>query len=211
MGSVVVQPQGLERRKWYINVVAPHPDYRRKGIARRLMEAAIEHIRQRGGELALLNVRADNVPAYLLYRRLGFIEFDSVTQLRLKAMPLFVEVEHRSPNQVSGVQETFKKIAETQSVAAEAALTSNYTIRRMGLGEWQARYELAKEAISPEAQAFNPPSEREFRISLWMRALSPFFSLLQRVRVIGGQSSMKEERYGFVEISTFHQMGLKLK
>lgn len=88
------------------------------------MKAAIEHICQRGGELVLLNVRADNAPAYLLYRCLGFVEFDSVTQLRLKAMPLFVGVEHRSPNQIRhlGVQEIFEKVAKAQAVAAETAL-----------------------------------------------------------------------------------------
>ncbi len=87
VGSVMVQPQGLERRKWYIGAVATHPEYRRKGIARRLMEAAIEHIRKRGGELALLFVRADNVPAYQLYLGLGFVHFDSTTQLRLDGVP----------------------------------------------------------------------------------------------------------------------------
>lgn len=269
VGSVIAQPQGLERRKWYISTVATHPDYRRKGIARRLMEATIEHIRQRGGELVLLNVRADNTPAYLLYRRLGFVHFDSMTQLRLKAMPLFVRVGHSSRPSVP-------EIIAAQADAAKAVLPVSYTLRPMGLGEWRARYELAKEAISPEVQAFNPLSEREFRISLGMRALSPFFNLLQGVRdhwwavehggrvvgvltlravrydslhqlriivhpqheaiaeallvkglgllegfmgrgVLASVPNSRPElrklfmQYGFVEVSTFHQMGLKLK
>lgn len=153
VGSVMVQPQGLERRKWYISAVATHPDYRRKGIAHRLMEAVIEHIRQRGGELALLSVRADNEPAYKLYLGLGFVHFDSITQLRLDSIP---NVE---PKAIEG-----------------------YTLRPMGLGEWRARYELAREATPPEVQAFNPPSEREYRVSLGMRLLVPFFNFLQRVK-----------------------------
>jgi len=87
VGSVVMQPRGLERRKWNISAVATHPDYRRRGIARRLMEAAIEHIRERGGELALLAVHSDNTPAYQLYLGLGFTRFDSVTLLRLDGIP----------------------------------------------------------------------------------------------------------------------------
>ncbi len=247
VGSVTVQPQGLERRKWYISAVATHPDYRGRGIARRLMEAAIGHIRERGGELALLSVRADNEPAYQLYLSLGFVHFDSTTHLRLDGMP----------------QIEFKSVA-------------GYKLRPMGLGEWRARYELAKAATPPEVQAFNPISEREYRVALWLRLLGPFFDFLQRVdnhrwaaeaagRVVGvltlqavrypsmhqlrllihpeheavaealltkGLSLLKAypgrgvlamvrssrtgllelfRRYGFVEVSTLHQMGLRLK
>lgn len=251
VGSVTVQPQGLERNKWYIGAVATHPDYRSRGIARCLMEAAIQHIRERGGELALLTVRADNVPAYQLYRRLGFVHFDSATQLRLKGMLLMSQGEF------------------------EPSL-SGYTLRPMGLREWRARYELAKAATPPEVQAFNPISEQEYRVALWMRLLEPFFNFLQRVedhrwaaesagRVVGvltvravrypsmhqlrllvhpehevvaetllikGFSLLKSYptcgvltsvrgsrtellrlflRYGFREVSTSHQLGLKLK
>ncbi len=153
VGSVMIQPQGLERRKWYISAVATHPDYRRQGIARRLMEATIERIRQQGGELALLSVRADNEPAYKLYLSLGFVHFDSITQLRLDGIP---NVESKS--------------------------IEGYTFRPMRLREWRARYELANEAIPAEVQAFNPLSEREYRLSLWMRLLVPFFDLLRGVR-----------------------------
>lgn len=247
VGSVTVQPQGLERRKWYIGAVSTHPDYRGRGIARHLMEAAIKHVRERNGELALLFVRADNAPAYQLYLSLGFVHFDSTTQLRLDGIP-----------------------------NVESKPAAGYTLRPMGLGEWRARYELAKEATPPEVQAFNPLSEREYRVALWMRLLGPFFNFLQRVedhrwaaeaagRVVGvltlqavrypsmhqlrllihpeheavaealltkGLSSLKTypgrgvlatvrssrtallelfKRYGFVEVSTLHQMGLKLK
>lgn len=247
VGSVTVQPEGLERRKWHIGAVSTHPDYRGRGIARRLMEAAIAHIRERGGELALLFVRADNEPAYKLYLSLGFKHFDSRTQLRLDGVP---NVE-------------FKQI-------------KGYKLRPMGLGEWRARYELAKEVTPPEVQAFNPLSEREYRVAFWMRLLDPFFDFLHRVeerrwaaeadgKVVGvltleavrypsmhqlrlavhpeheavaealltkvlsllknypGRGVLASvrssrtwllelfKRYGFVEVSTLHQMGLKLK
>jgi ribosomal protein S18 acetylase RimI-like enzyme len=179
VGSVMVQPQGLERRKWYISAVATHPNYRRKGIARRLMEAVIEHIRQRGGELALLSVRADNEPAYLLYRRLGFVHFDSMTQLKLKGgtTPLFVRIERFD----ASARPSFKEIVARMAQVVQEMVPSGYTLRPMGLGEWRARYELAKEATPPEVQAFNPISERECRVAPWMRLLAPFFNFLQRV------------------------------
>ena len=182
VGSVMVQPQGLERRKWYISAVATHPDYRGRGIARRLMEAAIAHIRERGGELALLSVRADNEPAYKLYLSLGFVHFDSITQLRLKPgrMPLFVSLERFDSTTPPSPKEILSRMA--QIAQEEVELVPGYRIRPMGLGEWRARYELAKQATPPEVQAFNPISEREYQVALWLRLLEPFFNFLQGVK-----------------------------
>jgi len=153
VGLVMLQPEGLgsERRKWVINTVATHPDYRGRGIARRLMSSALEHIRKRGGELAALTVRTDNSPAIHLYESLGFTRYDGITQLRLDGTP---DVELKP--------------------------VEGYRLRPMGLGEWRRHYELAKEAIPPEVQEFNPISEREYRLTPWMRVLIPFFSVLQR-------------------------------
>lgn len=54
--------------------VAVHPDFRRRGIGRKLTQAALEHLRQRGVETAWLQVRDDNPAAYHLYLSLGFVE-----------------------------------------------------------------------------------------------------------------------------------------
>ena len=56
----------------HINNVAAHHDYRRMGIGRSLMEAAIDEARYRGVASVLLEVRASNESAQLLYRNLGF-------------------------------------------------------------------------------------------------------------------------------------------
>ena len=54
--------------------VAVHPDYRRRGIGRYLTQAALDHLAERGVEMAWLQVRDDNPTAYHLYLSLGFIE-----------------------------------------------------------------------------------------------------------------------------------------
>lgn len=54
--------------------VAVHPDYRRRGIARQLTLQALEHIRMHRVNAAWLQVRAENLSAYLLYRETGFVE-----------------------------------------------------------------------------------------------------------------------------------------
>jgi GNAT superfamily N-acetyltransferase len=59
---------------WIIANVAVHPDYQRRGIARRLMQASLDTIKQRGGKHAVLQVMADNTPAINLYHQLDFID-----------------------------------------------------------------------------------------------------------------------------------------
>lgn len=56
----------------HVNNVASHQDYRRIGIGRSLMEAAIDEARRRGVVQVILEVRASNESAQLLYRSLGF-------------------------------------------------------------------------------------------------------------------------------------------
>jgi len=52
--------------------VAVHPEYRGTGIGRRLVEAVLEEARTGGARVVFLEVRAGNVVARRLYRRLGF-------------------------------------------------------------------------------------------------------------------------------------------
>ncbi|CAB3803038.1 Mycothiol acetyltransferase [Paraburkholderia caffeinitolerans] len=58
--------------KSHIWGVFVQPAYRRAGIARRLMERAIEHARASGVEQVQLTVGASNPRAQSLYRSLGF-------------------------------------------------------------------------------------------------------------------------------------------
>ena len=56
----------------HVNNVAAHRDYRRMGIGRSLMEAAIDEARCRGVAHVLLEVRASNEAAQRMYKNLGF-------------------------------------------------------------------------------------------------------------------------------------------
>ena len=56
----------------HVNNVASHQDFRRIGIGRSLMEAAIDEAGRRGVAHVILEVRASNEAAQLLYRDLGF-------------------------------------------------------------------------------------------------------------------------------------------
>jgi len=56
----------------HVNNVASHNDYRRMGIGRSLMQAAIDEAGVRGVAEVLLEVRASNESAQQMYRNLGF-------------------------------------------------------------------------------------------------------------------------------------------
>lgn len=56
----------------HITNVAVHPDYRRKGIAKALMEVMLENCREEGILYQTLEVRPSNLAALRLYESFGF-------------------------------------------------------------------------------------------------------------------------------------------
>jgi [ribosomal protein S18]-alanine N-acetyltransferase len=56
----------------HVNNVAAHQDFRRIGVGRSLMEAAMDEASSRGVSHVILEVRASNEAAQLLYKDLGF-------------------------------------------------------------------------------------------------------------------------------------------
>lgn len=54
--------------------VATHPAVRRRGVARALLQHALDHARDRAARVALLEVRASNAAAIALYASHGFAE-----------------------------------------------------------------------------------------------------------------------------------------
>lgn len=68
VGMQVVLDEG------YIMNLCVHPDRRRKGIARRLMEALLEGGEQASLAFVTLEVRESNLPAISLYKSMSFEE-----------------------------------------------------------------------------------------------------------------------------------------
>jgi [ribosomal protein S18]-alanine N-acetyltransferase len=54
--------------------IAVAPDWRRRGLARRLMDTVLDHARRRGVREIFLEVRPSNHEARRLYERYGFVE-----------------------------------------------------------------------------------------------------------------------------------------
>ena len=54
--------------------IAVHPEARRHGVAKKLLEELIDRLRKAGFKRLILEVRVGNKPAIALYRALGFRE-----------------------------------------------------------------------------------------------------------------------------------------
>jgi GNAT superfamily N-acetyltransferase len=72
------------RRVFLVANVAVHPDFRRRGIARKLTQHALVHLAQRRESEVWLQVRDDNPPAINLYRSLGFKDEAARTTWRIR-------------------------------------------------------------------------------------------------------------------------------
>jgi len=73
VGTTIVDDRG---KAGSISVVMVHPDYRRRGIATKLMTSALEYIRRRKKVRAVLGVMSTNSAAIDLYVKLGFKTFE---------------------------------------------------------------------------------------------------------------------------------------
>jgi len=78
VGTTIVNNRG---KVGYISTVMVHPNYRRKGIARKLMKNALDYIQKKKMKRAVLHVVSTNVPAKNLYTELGFREFEKTAHL----------------------------------------------------------------------------------------------------------------------------------
>ncbi len=54
------------------------PEYRRRGVAKRLMERALKYLKERGRSVAELWVGVENTSAQRFYQSLGFLPKDTV-------------------------------------------------------------------------------------------------------------------------------------
>ncbi len=63
---------GVSFDEGYLHLVATHPDFRKQGIASRLLAECEEKCRAKGVEKILLDVRVSNITAVSLYQSLGY-------------------------------------------------------------------------------------------------------------------------------------------
>ena len=145
VGMINYQRMGITN-KWYIANVSVLPEFRRRGIARQMVEAGIEAIKGKHGERIVLDVISDNVPAYHLYESLGFDHYTGSVQMNL--MP--------------SSSDNFTKLPD------------RITVEALSLSDTQLKYELAKRITPANIQAYDPVNESRFRQPAAMNMLLPF-------------------------------------
>lgn len=58
----------------HIANIATHPDYRRRGIARKLLSYTLQSAMREGAQSSFLEVRESNLAAQEMYRKFGYVE-----------------------------------------------------------------------------------------------------------------------------------------
>jgi ribosomal protein S18 acetylase RimI-like enzyme len=129
---------------YYISNVAVHPDQRRRGIARKLVETALAELRAAGGKKVLLDVISGNLPAYGLYERLGWKHFSGSVHLLLDG-----------------------------ALNGTAPAPGGYEVSQLALSDWKTMFELAGRITPPGVRVYLPVEEASFRESALLRILEP--------------------------------------
>ncbi len=148
---------GFAFNHWEIAMVATHPDYRRRGLARKLVTKAIEHAKEHGAKMCVLEVIDINEPAYKLYSSLGFVHYDSITRQKLE------------PEKLSDI------------TAIE--LPEGYTIQDLKRNKRtnKERYNLDLRTTPEDVQIFSPINKTKYFKPLLIRLIRPIAKVILKI------------------------------
>lgn len=145
--GMIMYDRKLGTHHWQVALLAVIPSFRQRGIASRLIDAAILDIYERGGVTVRLEIGGESTAGRDLFARMGFETYNG-----------FYEYEY----------------ARLAPPPAEP-LPEDYSVYPLGYYASQPRFELAQRIATPAQNRYEPPRLREFkRNRLWwgLRALS---------------------------------------
>jgi ribosomal protein S18 acetylase RimI-like enzyme len=140
VGNVTVQRADRAGSRWQIANVAVAPSHRGRGISKRLMEAALDHIAACRGQWAVLQVYARNEVARSLYNSLGFELVGGVADLRAPRTP-HLDTSGNLPR-----------------------------LKSFSPSEWQPLYELANHQLGAQKQWWRALRRSEFQPAIEQQA-----------------------------------------
>ena len=141
------------KEEWWISTLGVLPEFRRRGIARNLLEYSINDFKSRGAKRAFLSVITDNLPARNFYLKSGFVEFSGD-----------VEMEH------PGAQ------------VDEPILLTGYSEKEMNRFDGQTKFVLADKITPDEVKQFAPLIEKDFHTGFLMRLATPIIDQAEGVK-----------------------------
>jgi ribosomal protein S18 acetylase RimI-like enzyme len=144
VGNVTVQKADRQGSRWQIANVAVAPSHRGRGMARRLMHQALEHIEASGGRWAVLQVYARNDAARSLYDGLDFEYLSGKSDLILDQVPPLTD-----------------RTAEIQQIPNFFTFSASH---------WNELYELAKCQHQVQAQWWRPLQRHDYQINFEQQA-----------------------------------------
>lgn len=123
--------------EWYIANVTVLPTFRRRGIARKLVEATLNELRHRKAEIAFLDVVVGNDPAFRLYKEIGFEEFTKSSEYHY----------------------------QKDTPIAPKQLPEGYRLKSLSRYDWKTRFTFAQRVTPAHITRFEPVTEARFRVS----------------------------------------------
>ena len=153
VGNITVQRADKYGSRWQIANVAVLPSYRGRGIARRLMDRGLQHVRECDGEWAVLQVYDHNAVAQKLYADLGFQDVGSTADLQLDVLPK-VDFPENIPN-----------------------------FRQFSSGQWQPLFELAANQLNTQAQWWRSIRRSDFHVPLEQKLSEWFWRTVGKKQV----------------------------
>lgn len=144
---------GYSGNFWEIAMVATHPNYRRKGLAKQLIEKSLDHAKKHKAEMCVLEVLEENTPAYQLYANYGFHHFDTKVKMKLP----------------------YEKLVNLN----QDEFPIDYTIqkRKQDKKTNQSMFELEELATPKSVLDFLPVNKTKYHKPLVIRVLRPFVKL----------------------------------
>lgn len=140
VGNVTLTPEEGRPGYWLISNVAVDEKYRRRGLARALMQASLDDAQKRKARTVMLQVRPHNGGAIRLYEQLGFETIDTAIRYRRSFLPspsIFASREAGGPG-----------------------------LRRLQFSEHRAAYQLVKDSLPARLQTLRPFNPGAFAINI---------------------------------------------
>ncbi|NJN55371.1 MAG: GNAT family N-acetyltransferase [Anaerolineae bacterium] len=147
VGNVTLLTTKIEGRYQVVNV-AVHPDFRRRGIARGLMQQVTTMVRQRDGREILLQVEKNNSSAIVLYQSLGYQPLGSMTNWQTAVSRL-------------------RAIASTMPNLPQNQLAAPLRLRDLRRHEWAQAYALDRASLPADLNWPELPPPDFYKSSWW--------------------------------------------
>jgi ribosomal protein S18 acetylase RimI-like enzyme len=128
--------------EWYIANVTVLPAYRRRGIARKLVQATLDEIRNRNAMVAFLDVVVGNDPAFNLYKEMGFEEFTQSSEYQVRK----------------------------ESVILPEQLPPGYQLTPLSPFDWKTQFAFAQRVTPAHITRYEPVTKARYRVP-WIMPL----------------------------------------